>query len=99
MLPGQGTRANPMTIIPTYGLDQKELEFLIEGTLGKRGASDQQIAEAVEEAELGYEQRVKVAEAQNELRRLMAEKALGRVMMLRGDKKWKSAFYRPIIKR
>lgn len=63
----------------------------------KQGISKESDVQAViENAEAGYERRVKTEEARKELRRLMALKAEGAKLMQVGFRKWKQVFYRPI---
>lgn len=63
----------------------------------KQGISKESDVQAViENAEAGYENRVKVEEARKELRRLMALKSGGAKLMQVGFRKWKQVFYRPI---
>lgn len=75
-LPLGQTRDNPSTIIPLHKTDRSELDELVRGLLEKRGVTNEtQINETVEDAELDFENRVRVAEVSKELRYRIAEQA------------------------
>lgn len=95
MLPLGGTKQNPNTIIPLYRTERSELDELVRALLEKQGRTGE-VDKIIEQAELDYENRVKVDEARKELRRLMAIRASGGKLMQQGFRKWKQAFYRPI---
>lgn len=74
VLPLGGTKEQPNIIIPLYKTDQSELDELAQAVLEKRGRS-QDLSKINEQAELDYEYRRKVAEAQAELRMRIREQA------------------------
>jgi len=88
---------NPGLIFPLDGVDRSELNELARALLQKQGISkESDVQTVINNAEVDYENRIKVGEARKELRRLMALRAEGARLMQTGFRKWKSAFYRPI---
>ena len=75
MLPLGGTRLNPNVIIPLYKMGKSELEEMILAQMEKRGLSHADGTKVREQAEVDYEERIKVAEARKELRRRLHEQA------------------------
>jgi hypothetical protein len=73
MLPMGYSRKNPNILIPLVGLDKAELSNLIIAECEKQGLTDKQAGIVVEEAEKEYENRMKVKEAQKELRMRLRE--------------------------
>lgn len=98
MLPLGATKQNPNIIFPLYKTDQGELDELVRALLEKSGRTGE-VDRIIEQAELDYEARIKIAEARQELRRLMSLRREGHKLMQVGFRKWKSAFYRPINKK
>ncbi len=99
-LPLDWTRANPSLIFPLYGIegDSTELEDLVRAILAKGGVTDEKVVQAVcQDAELQHEARIKVWEARQEVRRLMALKSAGAKLMQVGFRRWKTAFFRPVM--
>lgn len=97
LLPMGASKSNPSLIFPLDGLDKSELNELARALLQKQGVTKESDVQAViNSAEADYEQRIKIAEARKELRRLMALKAEGAKLMQSGFRKWKQVFYRPI---
>jgi len=97
LLPMQMNKASPALIFPLDNTDRSELNELVRGLLSKQGINDESAVQAiVDKAEQESEERIKVAEARKEVRRLMAEKEKGNKLMQVGFRKWKVAFFRPI---
>ena len=97
VMPFGGTKSSPSAIIPfSQNMEKSELDELVRAVLAKRGLTkESDVTQAVEESEEAYENRVKVWEAQVEVRRLMALRAQGNKLMQKGYRKWAPAFYRP----
>lgn len=91
------TRGNPSLIFPLAQTDNSELDELVKATLEKQGRLGE-VNKLMEQAELDYENRIKVAEARQELRRLMGMRGEGMKLMQRGFRKWQQVSYRPIGK-
>ena len=98
LLPMSENAENPSLLFPlTKKLERSELDELIRNELDKQGITKESDVQAiVDEAERQYEERVKVAEATQEVKRLMGIRQSGGKLMSTGYKKWKQAFYRPI---
>lgn len=95
LLPQGMNKTNPSLIFPLDGVERSELDELARALLQKQGITKEVDVQAViENAEADYENRIKVAEARKELRRLMALKAEGAKLMQVGFRKWKQVFYR-----
>lgn len=93
-LPMGQTKKSPSIVIPFYKIDRSELNDIVRLELAKQGITDETEVQAViEEAEVQYEERVKVEEARVEIRRLMDIRKAGGKLMSVGHKKWKQAFY------
>ena len=93
LVPTAGTKIDPSLIVPLEGTDQSELDELVRAELEKQGVTKESDVQAiVQKAEEDYEKRIKVYEAERELRRLMALKAEGKTLMSVGHKKWKERF-------
>lgn len=97
MLPGQMTKANPSVIIPLYKTERQELDDLVRAIAEKQGQSSQ-VESLVEQAEEGYENRLKISEARKELRRLMELRRNGNSLMQVGFRKWRAAWF-PAVKK
>ena len=97
LVPMGGTKQNPNLIFPLDKTEESELDDLVRAEFEKHGRTGE-LNKLIEQAELDYENRIKVAEARKELRRLMALRADGAKLMQRGFRKWKPVFYRPISK-
>jgi len=95
MLPMEHNSDNPALLFPlTRRIERSELDYLVREELGKQGITDESKVQAVvDEAERQYEERVKVAEAQAEVKRLMGIRQAGGKLMSVGHKKWRQAFY------
>lgn len=75
------------------------MDELVRAELEKQGVSKESDVQSImDKAEADYEDRVKVAEAQKEVRRLLAIRAEGGKLMSAGFRKWRQAFY-PAIKK
>ncbi len=86
-------------LFPLDGVERSELDELIRAILAKGGVTKEAEVQAiVEKAELDIELRIKVPEARAEIRRLMALRLQGIILMQRGFRKWVGAFY-PAVKR
>lgn len=97
LLPQGMNRANPGLIFPLDGMERSELDELARALLQKQGiTSEADVQAVIDSAEADYEKRIKIGEARQELRRLMALRAEGAKLMQMGFRKWKQAFYRPI---
>ncbi len=80
-------------------VDRSELDEIIRANLAKVGITDEsQVQGIVDKAEVEYERRIKVAEAEREVRRLMELKANGAKLMQKGNKKWVETFYPAVRK-
>jgi len=89
-IPTQGTKANPDLLFLLPKTDKSELDDLVRAQLDKQGISkESDVQSIVDKAEAAYEQRVKVAEAEEEVKRLMRLRAAGAKLMSAGHKKWK----------
>ena len=93
------TKKNPSLVIPFYKMERNELDDIVRMELAKQGITEESKVQAViDEAETQYEERRKVEEARQELKRLMELKRQGATLMSVGNKKWRQAFY-PAIKK
>jgi len=93
------TKESPSLVIPFYKIDRGELDHIVRANLAEQGITEESKVQAViDEAETQYEQRRKVEEARQELKRLMELKRQGATLMSVGNKKWRQAFY-PAIKK
>ena len=103
-LPMGGTRENPslMFFLPQpkgKQLGAGHLDELVRCQLARQGISKEADVNAlVNKAEAEYEERIKMAEAHQEAKRLMALRAAGAKLMQFGYRKWKQVFY-PATKR
>ena len=96
-VPMGGTKVNPSLMFFLPKTDRSELDEIVRANLAKQGVTKESDVQAIlSKADADYEHRIKVAEADKEVRRLMALKAQGATLMQVGHKKWKQAFYRPI---
>lgn len=68
-LPMGGTRQKPNVIIPTYGTDKSEMAELVDALCEKRGIPKSERPALIAQAEMLYEQRIKIWEARQEIRR------------------------------
>ena len=93
-IPMAGVKADPSLLFLMDKTDKNELDDLVRAVLTKRGiTTESQVQKLVTEAEIQSENRIKVAEARMELRRLMKERAEGKALMQRGFRKWAVAYY------
>ena len=94
-LPMESVSQNPSLLFPlTKSVDPSQLDELIRIELEKVGITKESEVQAVlDKAEASYEERIKVAEVQKEVRRLLALRAEGKTLMQVGDKKWKQVYY------
>ena len=91
LLPMQ-SKSDLMFFLPK--VDRSELDEIIRANLAKLGITDEsQVQTIVDKAEVEYERRIKVAEAEREVRRLMEIRGKGGKLMQTGFRKWKQAFY------
>jgi hypothetical protein len=99
-LPMGQVKQSPSILVPlTKHLDKSELDELVRSGLEKQGVTkESEVQSVVDEAEKGYELRVKTQEASKEVRRLLLLKSEGKKLMQVGHKKWKEAHFRPINK-
>ena len=71
-----------------------QLDEFVRKELEKQGITDEVKVQAIiDEAEKQYEYRVKIAETEREIRRLLKIKEAGGKLMQRGYRKWKRVFY------
>lgn len=99
LLPMGATHQNPSLLFMLPTMSTQQLDEMIRKQLEKQGVTkENEIQNVVEEAEKQYEHRVKVVEAQREVRRLMKIRAVGGSLMQVGWRRWKQVFY-PAIKR
>ena len=95
----EGTKDKPdLVFYLNRGLDSGQLAEMISKQLESQGVRKEDHAKIVAKAEEQYEQRIKVEEAEKELKKLRAFKANGATLIQRGFKKWSPA-YLPAIKR
>ncbi len=93
-LPMAGTRQNPNLMFFLPKTSGNQLEDLVRSQLSKQGITDEAaVNKVVEQAEQEYEQRLKVQEAEREVRRLMTLRAQGAKLIQVGFRKWKQAFF------
>jgi hypothetical protein len=98
LLPTLGTRNNPFLLFPLDNVEKGELDELIRAILAKGGVTDEAEVQAViNRAERDFEIRRQVYEARMEVRRLMALKAAGAKLISTGYRRWRQAFFRPIV--
>ncbi len=91
------TKESPSLVVPFYKMERSELDDIVRLELSKQGITDEAAVQAIcDEAETQYEERRKVEEARQELKRLMEIRARGGKLMSVGNKKWAQVFYRPI---
>ena len=94
-LPMGGTKDNPSLMFMLPKTDRSELDELVRAQLERQGITKEADVQAImDKAEAGYEERRKVEEATNEVKRLMRIRAEGHSLMQQGFRKWKQAFYR-----
>ncbi len=95
MLPMGQVSQNPTLLFPLLKRTEKsELDDLVRVELAKQGITkESDVQNIIDKAEKEYEQRVKVAETQREVRRLMALKRDGAKLIQVGHRRWKQAFY------
>ncbi len=99
LIPTEGTGENPSLMFFLPRMESSQLDELVRSNLEKQGiTSEADVQALVNKAEADYEQRVKVQEADKEVRRLMALKAGGAKLMQFGYKKWKQVFYPAVRK-
>lgn len=99
LLPMLGNRASPSLLFPLDKIDRSELDDLVRAILAKQGVTKEtEIQAIVDKAEQDSEVRIKIHEARQEVRRLMAEKKKGNSLISVGFRKWRVAFY-PAVKR
>ena len=90
-------KENPSLLVPFYKMERSELDDIVRLELSKQGITEEsEVQKICDEAERQYEERRKVEEARQELKRLMEIRRQGGKLMSVGNKKWKQAFYRPI---
>lgn len=75
------------------GTSGSQLSEMIHKQLQDLGVPSEKHASVVAQAEEDYEHRIKVHEAHEEAKRLMAIRAEGGKLMQVGYRKWKQAFY------
>ncbi len=75
------------------GTNGSQLSELIHKQLQSLGVPSEKHASVVSQAEEDYEHRIKVHEAEQEGKRLMAIRAEGGKLVQVGFRKWKRAFY------
>ena len=93
-LPMEQTGANPNLLFLLKKTDRGQLDELVRSELEKQGVtSEPEVQKIVDEAEAGYEDRVKAGEASREVRRLMDLKRDGWSLVQRGYRKWKPVKY------
>ena len=94
-LPMGQVSQNPSLLFPlTKSTDPGLLEEQVRVELEKVGITKESDVQAVlDKAEEDYELRIKVKEAQREIRRLMKLRAEGAKLMSAGNKKWKEVYY------
>lgn len=99
LLVSRGLQNSPFLLFPMDGADKEELENLIRAILAKGGVTEESEVQAViEKAEQDSEIRIHVAEAQREVRRLLALRWQGHSLIQMGYRKWKECYY-PAVKR
>jgi hypothetical protein len=95
-LPMGGTAQNPSLMFFAPGASKEQTNELVLKQLEKQGITKRSaVNKILTQAEVDYERRIKVAEAQAELRRLMELKRLGAKLIQRGYRKWVPASFRP----
>ncbi len=88
------TKESPSLVVPFYKMERSELDDIVRLELSKQGITDETTVQAIcDEAEAQYEQRRKVEETRQELRRLMEIKRQGGKLSSVGHKKWAQTFY------
>jgi hypothetical protein len=95
-LPMGGTKDNPSLMFFTPGASKGQVDEMVRKQLEKQGITNpSKINLILNQAEVDYEKRRKIIEAQTELKRLMELKRLGVKLMQRGFRKWVPASFRP----
>ena len=85
------TKKSPSLVIPFYKMERSELDDIVRIELAKQGITEEsEVQVVIDEAETQYEQRRKVEEARQELKRLMELKRQGLTLMSIGNKKWRA---------
>lgn len=103
-LPMGATRRNPslMFFLPQGKgklIGEGQLDEMIRSNLARQGVTKESDVNAlITKAEADYEERIHVAEAHQEAKRLMAIRAAGGSLIQAGFRKWRQAFF-PAVKR
>lgn len=88
------TKESPSLVVPFYKMERGELDEIVRAALGEQGITDESTVQAIiDEAETQYEERRKVEEARQNLRKYMNLRKQGKKLMSIGGKKWREVHY------
>jgi len=90
----QGTRENPSLLFFLPKMSQGQLDEYIRKELEKQKITNEtEVRAIIDKAEAQYEERIKTAESEREVRRLMGLRAEGKKLLQVGRRRWKEVYY------